>query len=179
MAPTVPAQFERLLSDEPLAAAVVLERGGAPDRVWNRAAIEHRATIIGGLCAARSLAAGAPVRVRVRSAVDCIAAVYFALATGRPLAAEAEDAFVIDDRLLLRLGAQRHRYTLCTAVGPADRALEGPAPWSHARLLSAMTSGAPVPVSPAVGRALGVLVTGKPWRVAGRAAADGRSASAA
>ncbi|MCB9535085.1 MAG: hypothetical protein H6704_02390 [Myxococcales bacterium] len=179
MAPTVPARFEHLLSEDPFAAAVVLERGGAPDRVWNRAAIEHRATVIGGLCAALGLGATAPVAVRVRSAVDCIAAVHFVLASGRSLAAEAEGAFVIDDHLLGRMGAQRHPYTLCTAVGPADRALEGAAPWSHARLLSALGSGVPVPVAPAVGRALGVLVSGKAWRVQGRAAADGRSASAA
>lgn len=179
MAPSVPAQFERLLAQDPLAPAVVLERVGVPDRVWNRAAVEHRATILGGLCADRGLTSDAPVVVRVQSAVDCIAAVYFALATGRPLAAEAEGAFVIDDALLGRLGAQRHPYTLCTAVVPADRALLGAATWSHARLLNAVLTGAPVPVSPGVARALDVLVSGQAWQVKGRAAADSRSVSAA
>ena len=67
---TVPRRFESLLERDPYSPAVVLIRPGARDRVWVRAAVEHRAVRIAGVCSLLGLASQARVAFSGHGAVN-------------------------------------------------------------------------------------------------------------
>ena len=164
---TIPHFAEALLAEAPEAPALVLRRAGARDRVWCRAAVEHRAVGIAGFCVAQGLRANAAVLITAVGPLDVMAAVWFVLATGRRLGGLPDAAFALDDAAFQRARADRADYTLCTTVGPADPALAEPAGWSHERLMGAVLNEEPIPLRPLVARALRALVRPEPWIIEG------------
>ena len=96
---TVPHRFTALLEEDPFAPALVLTRTGSRDRIWVRAAVEHRAVRIAGACAKRAVPFQARVAFTGHGTLDRLAASLFVLATGRILVDSPDADFVIDDEI--------------------------------------------------------------------------------
>lgn len=162
---SLPACFERLIEMQPSAPAVILRRPGRRDRVWNRAAVEHRAVRIGMLCADLGLAADAAVAIAGHGALDVMGAAYFILATGRILTDAPDAALVLDDALLARADVLREPYRLRCVVHGSDAAAHlGGDRFTQAQLLRAARRSAPEDAG-LLWRGLYALATGKPFVV--------------
>jgi hypothetical protein len=163
MITTVPRRFETLLEAEPMAPALVLVRSGARDRVWIRAAVEHRAVRLAGAFARAGLSGRARIRFAGAGALDRLAVAYFALATGRVLLDDGVDdpgAFVVDDDALRAAAIAAEPYALRSVVRSSDPALALPAVCSHGEVFRAVMAGHPF--DSAIGRAIESLALGEP-----------------
>lgn len=164
MIASVPRCFESMLEREPDAPAVVLVRPGGRDRVWVRAAVEHRAVRIAGVCARVGLAPHASVAIACQGALDRLAAAWFVLATGRILVLAGEADFTIDDELCRQSEIRTEPYSIRCVVQPTDPAALLPAPVPHNELLRLVFSNALPAESPLV-QAVHALATGRPLEI--------------
>jgi hypothetical protein len=163
MVTTVPRRFETLLETDPTAPALVLVRAGARDRVWIRAAVEHRAVRLAGAFARAGLPGDARVRFTGTGALDRLAVTYFALATGRVLLDDGvvdAGAFVVDDAALRSAAIAAEPYTLRTIVRSSDAALALPAIRTHGEVFRAIMAGHAL--ASEIGRAIESLALGEP-----------------
>jgi hypothetical protein len=170
---TVPRRFESLLERDPYSPAVVLIRPGARDRVWVRAAVEHRAVRIAGVCSLLGLASQARVAFSGHGALDRMAAAWFVLATGRVLVEGTDADFEIDDALCRQSEIRTEPYSLRCTVQTSDPAVAMPTPHSHRELLRMLMSGR-APESD-LGLALQALALGEPLLLHAAPDADPRA----
>lgn len=170
---TVPRRFETLLERDPYAPAVVLVRPGARDRVWVRAAVEHRAVRIAGVCSLLGLPSQARVAFSGHGALDRMAAAWFVLATGRVLVEGTDADFLIDDALCRQSEIRTEPYTLRCTVQTSDPAAAMPTPMSHRDLLRLLMAGRAPETD--LGQALQALALGEPLVLHAHADADPRA----
>lgn len=178
---TLPARFEDLLEADPFAPAVILVRPRRRDRLWARAAVEHHAIRIAGLCATLGLGPRDDVAICAGGALDVMATAWFVLASGRALTT-ADDALLLDDDRLAHARTISDDYALYSFAKPGDVALRlRDRTLTHATLLDALDGDDPVPpeVSPLLWAGLRALCTGEPLRVLADAAGDARAAVSA
>ena len=158
---SVPQQFEGLIEAAPLAPAVILVRPDRPDRVWVRAAVEHRAARVAAVCASLGLSSGAQVALELKGALDRLAAAYYVLATGRVLVPPGPNAFILDARVISQSEVRAAPYALRSGARSADLATTIPRPLAHADLFALLLERGG-PEDDPVWQALLGLATGKP-----------------
>lgn len=173
MISTVPRRFESLLERDPFAPALVLTRVGSRDRVWVRAAVEHRAVRLAGACALRGLASHARVAFTGHGALDRLAVSLFVLSTGRILVEAGEADFAIDDEICRQAEVRSTPYTLRCTVQSGDPAADFTRLLSHGELFRQVIGGR-APASE-MGRAVASLALGEPLIVQGDIAVDLRA----
>jgi hypothetical protein len=174
---SLPDTFARLIERDPGAPAVVLRRGEGRERIWTRAAVEHRAVRIAALCADLGLAADARVAITGHGALDVVATAFFLLATGRVLTTPEDAVLVVDDALLARAHELRQPYTLRAVVFGRDAAARlGGATFTHTGLLRAALRHDARLGDDLLGRCLHALATGEPLVVDAHGGAEARNA---
>jgi hypothetical protein len=160
---SLPASFEQLIWTDPAAPAVVLRRRDGRDRIWTRAAVEHRAVRIGALCAALGLAADARVAIAGHGALDVLASAWYVLATGRLLCEPAEAQFTLDDAVLARaVGLHEHYALRCAVMALHPAARLGGATFTQQGLLHAVVREDVRLERGLLARCLHALATGEP-----------------
>ncbi len=173
---SLPACFEHLIWSDPGAPAVVLRRPGGRDRIWTRAAVEHRAVRIGALCAGLGLAADARVAITGHGALDVLAAAWYVLATGR-LLCDGAAPFALDDATLARADGLREHYALRCAVMAFDAAAHlGGTAYGHRALLHAVLRDEVAADGLLLSRCLRALATGAPVVVEAAGLSNARDA---
>ena len=185
MIDTVTGRFERLLMRDPFAPAVVMVRPGARDRVWVRAAIEHRAVRLAGLCTWAGLPSSAHVAFEGSNALDRMAAAFFILCSGRTLVidggahgvADHVADMAIDDAFLAHPRGLVPPFTLRGISRSCDPAALLPRPVTHGELAAMVLAGRP-PDGP-MGEVLTALATGEPLAVNAGCEDDARATYAA
>jgi hypothetical protein len=160
---SLPASFEQLIRTDPSAPAVILRRRDGRDRIWTRAAVEHRAVRIGALCARLGLAANAHVAIVGQGVLDVLAAAWYVLATGRVLCEAGAAQFTLDDATLARADGLREHYALRCAVMAFDTAARlGGGAYTQLGLLDAVLREEPRLGANLLSRCLRALATGEP-----------------
>lgn len=167
MIESVPHRFEALLDADPTAPAVVLVRPDGRERVWVRAAVEHRAVRLAGACAAAGVPAGVRLAFRGHGLLDRMATAWYALATGR-LLVDGDADFTVDDEILRVSELEPRPYLLRACVRSSEPAAWLPGLLTHGELLRRALGGC-LPSTP-MGVVVTALATGRPLRVEPRPA---------
>ena len=168
---TVAHRFTALLEEDPFAPALVLTRTGSRDRIWVRAAVEHRAVRIAGACAKRAVPFQARVAFTGHGTLDRLAASLFVLATGRILVDSPDADFVIDDEICRESEVSASpAYVLRCVTRSSDHAAVVTGLLTHGELYRVAIGGR-LPDSD-FGRAIESLALGVPVQVQGDQAVE-------